>query len=80
MAFLPQFTRPEMGSFAFQIIFLGVIVLLIGIMIEGCIILLASKATAILFQKKVIAKWLDRVMGSILIGLGIHLVLTSYKT
>jgi threonine/homoserine/homoserine lactone efflux protein len=78
MAFLPQFTRPEMGSFSLQIIFLGVIVLLIGILIEGCIILLASKAASILVKKTVVAKWLDRVMGSILIGLGVNLIF-SYR-
>jgi threonine/homoserine/homoserine lactone efflux protein len=79
MAFLPQFTRPGMGSFPVQIIVLGVLVVLIGILIEGCIIILASKAASMLIKKAAIAKWLERIMGSILIGLGIQLVLSTYK-
>jgi threonine/homoserine/homoserine lactone efflux protein len=79
MAFLPQFTRHGMGPFALQIIILGILVLLVGIIVEGCIILLASKAASILVKKAALAKWLDGLMGTILIGLGIQLVLSSYK-
>jgi threonine/homoserine/homoserine lactone efflux protein len=79
MAFLPQFVRSGMGPFSLQIILLGVAVLIVGIIVEGCIILLADKAAAILLKKKAVAKWVDRVMGSILISLGIGLVFSSYK-
>ncbi|HBE79925.1 MAG TPA: LysE family translocator [Firmicutes bacterium] len=79
MAFLPQFTRPGMGPFALQIILLGIAVLIVGMIVEGCIILAASKAASILVRKKAVAVWLDRVMGSVLIGLGISLVCSSYR-
>jgi len=75
MAFLPQFIRPEIASVPFQLAGLGILVILIGFPIECIFVLLASKITLVLQNNVSISTWLDRFLGSILIGLGIKLAL-----
>jgi threonine/homoserine/homoserine lactone efflux protein len=79
MAFLPQFTRPKEGVFAGQIIFLGILVIMIGFLVEGCVILLTHKVAEVLIKKASVTGWVEKIMGSILIGLGISLALSSYQ-
>jgi len=77
MAFLPQFVRPNEGSVTFQLIFLGLIVVLVGMLIEFSLVFLAEKATATLRGSNKIGVWLDRALGTILVGLGLRLALTD---
>lgn len=79
LAFLPQFVRPENGSFSFQIICLGVITVIAGILIELVIIFIVNKTVHFLSQKQIILDIIDKLMGSILICLGIRLALSSQK-
>ena len=77
MAFLPQFVRPEIGYIPFQLLGLGLLVILVGVMVEFSFIFLAAKLTGFLRKNRSIHSWLDRILGSILIGLGIRLAFTE---
>ncbi len=73
MAFLPQFIRPELGHNSIQIIILGVLVDLVAIPIEFFLIFTAAQTTGFFRKNRILSIWLDRIMGSALIGLGIRL-------
>lgn len=75
MAFLPQFIRPDMGSTSAQMLFLGFLVILVAVIVEFFIVITASQTTHYFRNNQQSAVWLDRILGSILIGLGIRLAL-----
>jgi len=77
MAFLPQFVRPEHGAVATQLLLLGALVVVVAIIVECLLVLLANRASAALRANKRLSLWLDRMFGSILIGLGIRLGLSE---
>lgn len=77
VAFLPQFVRPGAGSFAVQIIGLGLMVLVMAIPIDACFILTAGKAVGVLKSRPGVARWLDKAMGTVLVGLGVDLLITA---
>lgn len=77
MAFLPQFVRPEQGAIALQLLVLGVLVVVVAIVVECLLVLLANRASAALRRNRKLSQWLDRLLGSILIGLGIRLGLSE---
>lgn len=77
MAFLPQFVRPEHGAVPLQLLLLGVLVVLVAIIVECGLVLLAARARTALRNNRTLSQWLDRVLGSILIGLGIRLGLSE---
>lgn len=73
MAFLPQFVRSELGGTAGQIIFLGSLVILVAIVVEFVIVMVAAQTTEFFRKNKNISIWLDRLLGSVLVGLGLRL-------
>ncbi|MEK0363604.1 LysE family translocator [Pseudomonas sp. CBC3] len=77
MAFLPQFVRPDQGAVALQLLVLGVLVVLVAIVVECTLVLLAARASSALRGNQRLSQWLDRVLGSVLIGLGIRLGLAE---
>ncbi len=77
MAFLPQFVRPDQGPVALQLLGLGVLVVLVAIVVECSLVLLAARATSALRGNRRLSQWLDRVLGSVLICLGIRLGLAE---
>ncbi len=77
MAFLPQFVRPDQGAVALQLFGLGLLVVLVAIMVEGGFVLLAARASSALRASPRVGRWLDRALGSVLIGLGIRLGLAE---
>ena len=79
MAFLPQFIRPELGHTSAQIIILGVLVILVAIPVEFFLVFTAAQTTGFFRKNRNLSVWLDRIMGSVLIGLGIRLALTENK-
>ncbi len=76
MAFLPQFIRPQHGPTALQLLTLGFLVVVTAIIVEVSFALAAARATQFFRARPGISRWLDRALGSILIGLGIRLALT----
>jgi len=77
MAFLPQFVRPDGGAVALQLLVLGVLVVLVAVVVECTVVLLAARASTVLRSSPRLSQWLDRVLGSVLIGLGIRLGLAE---
>ena len=77
LAFLPQFVRPEHGAVPLQLLVLGVLVVVVAIVVECALVLLAARATTALRSNPAVSQWLDRALGSILIGLGIRLGLSE---
>jgi RhtB (resistance to homoserine/threonine) family protein len=77
MAFLPQFIRPELGHNSTQIFMLGVLVIVVAIPVELFVVLTADRTTNYLRKNRRFSIWLDRVLGSVLIGLGLRLALAE---
>lgn len=77
MAFLPQFVRPEQGSITLQLLVLGVLVVVVAIVVECLLVVLANRASAVLRRNRKLSQWLDRMLGSMLIALGIRLGLSE---
>lgn len=73
MAFLPQFVRDGHGSQASQLIMLGTLVICVALLVEGCFVLVAGRATTFFRSNPKAAVWLDRMLGSVLIALGVRL-------
>ena len=77
MAFLPQFIRPESGAATAQIVILGLLVNLTGLVVESLFVMAAGGATLILRRQRKVSAYLHRLLGTIFIGLGIRLALTE---
>lgn len=75
-AFLPQFIDTAKSSPAFQMIFLGIILTVIGIISDGTYALLAGKISGILKKNTGIIKAQKYIVGSIYIILG---AVTAYS-
>jgi threonine/homoserine/homoserine lactone efflux protein len=75
MAFLPQFADPMMGHVPLQLVLHGALVIAVGLMVEAVIVLIAARFTAALRRNPRIGLWLDRALGTVLIGLGVRLAL-----
>ncbi len=75
MAFLPQFVRPELGHTTAQIIILGMLVIAIAVVVEFVFVMAAARTTRFFRKNRRASVWLDRLLGSVLIGLGLRLAL-----
>lgn len=73
MAFLPQFVNPALGSVPAQLVLLGILVIGVAIMVESVYVLGSSSLTAALGRNPTIGRWLDRLLGGVLVGLGLRL-------
>ncbi len=76
LAFLPQFTRPEHGSLAGQILWLGMLFILATIFIFGGIALPAGKLGARLRQSTRMRRWLNWLASTIFTALALHPLLS----
>jgi threonine/homoserine/homoserine lactone efflux protein len=79
LAFLPQFVRPELGHVSAQIMLLGVLVIAVAVVVEFSAMLLAARLTQALRGNARISAWLQRLLGSILIALGVRLALIGHR-
>lgn len=79
MAFLPQFVRPGHGSESSQLVVLGALVIGVAIVVEACFVLAASRATNFFRTNPSASVWLDRILGSVLMTLGIRLALSEQR-
>ncbi|WP_420024063.1 LysE family translocator (plasmid) [Cereibacter azotoformans] len=75
LAFLPQFVRPENGSVMVQFIFLGILMRVVALLVEGGIALFAGSIGNRLRQSQRLQGWLERIAGSLLIVVSLRLVL-----
>ena len=77
LAFLPQFVDPDRGSVALQLFLLGAIHKSVGFLVDGSVALLAASSGAWLKRHVNVIQWQERIVGSILIGLGLRLAFDS---
>jgi threonine/homoserine/homoserine lactone efflux protein len=73
MAFLPQFVDPALGHAAGQMIALGAVVIVVGLVWEAFLIFGAGALTQRLRTQPALARWINRVSGATFIGLGLKL-------
>jgi len=73
LAFLPQFVDPSRGSVVTQLFVLGLLHKSVGLLVDGSVALLAGSSGNWLRQHPGFVKWQERLVGSILIGLGLRL-------
>lgn len=71
LAFLPQFVRPEATSPVVQIVFLGVLYVLMGLMTDGAYALMAGGLRRLAMRRPGLLRAERYVTGSTLVGLGI---------
>lgn len=77
IAFLPQFVSVDAGAIPLQILILGLLFNVTGLLCNGSVGLFAGGAGRILLQRPSAAKWISRISGSIFIGLAVRLALTE---
>lgn len=73
LAFLPQFVQPENGSVALQLITLGAIFVLLGLVSTVVFAMGAGKLGSFLRRHPIVLKWQGKVVGTIYCALGARL-------
>ncbi|AZY50684.1 LysE family translocator [Bordetella avium] len=76
-AFLPQFTQPQAGPMAWQIIELGAVFMVATLLVFGAIAFFSGAFGAMLQRSPQAQRWLNRVAGVVFIGLALRLVTAS---
>ncbi|MBS4081183.1 LysE family translocator [Pseudomonas rustica] len=79
LALFPQFVDPTKGSLVVQMLAFATILNAIGLVVNGAVILLASKVGSKLASNASIAKRLNQLLGVVFIGLATRLALFSGK-
>ncbi len=77
MAFLPQFLREGHGSNSYQLLLLGFIIILVAVFVETLFVLFASKISHQFRENPKYSVWLNRIVGTIFVALGIKLAISS---
>lgn len=77
LALLPQFLKPELGSIALQVVVLATILNLMGLLVNGTVILAASRIGQALASRPALTRLPQRLMGAVFGGLAIRLALAS---
>lgn len=77
LAFLPQFASPARGSITIQMLILGAVFILSAILVFGAIALAAGSLGEWLSRSQRIQRWINRLAGTVFIGLAIKLLLTE---
>ncbi|NYC74414.1 threonine/homoserine/homoserine lactone efflux protein [Clostridium beijerinckii] len=73
IAFLPQFTTPELGNITFQLLFLGFSFLILGLIIDSVIGILSGNLSILLIKNAFIKKYLNKISSVIYVILAIRL-------
>jgi threonine/homoserine/homoserine lactone efflux protein len=74
LTFLPQFVRPSRGHLVEQFVVLGAIFLVMEIGIDGAAGLAAGRISNLLRERKRANRWLNRLTGSLYLGLATTVV------
>jgi threonine/homoserine/homoserine lactone efflux protein len=79
LAFLPQFVHPERGHVLLQFVVLGSLLALMGLVFDSVVSVLIGRARRRIAANARFTAWRERVMGSVLIGLGLKLALAEQR-
>ena len=77
LAFLPQFVNPARGFVFLQFLVLGSILALLDICYESVLAFAAGSMSDRLMQNPRFTLWRQRIVGVVLVGLGVRLALTE---
>lgn len=77
LAFLPQFVDPSRGDVATQLLVLGLIHKSIGLFVDSSVAVLSGASGNWLRKHPGFVKWQGRLVGTVLIGLGLRLAFDS---
>lgn len=75
MSFLPQFVDPSRGGVFLQIVLLGLTTVAVGIIWDAFLVMSADRIAARLRGSRRFTRWMDRVLGSVFVGLGLRLAM-----
>lgn len=73
LAFLPQFVVQGAGPAWAQLMLHGTLIIAVAALVEPALILVGDRITTRMRRSRALRVWLDRLLGSVLIGLGIRL-------
>ena len=79
LAFLPQFVDPTRGMVLLQFIVLGVTLATLGLISDTTISCVVGRARERVAGSRRLRIWRERIMGSVLIGLGLRLAFAERK-
>ena len=77
LAFLPQFVVEGAGPASAQLFLHGSLIIVVAAFVEPLMVMLGSKLTQYLGQNTRVAKWMDRGLGALFVGLGVRLALSD---
>lgn len=75
MAFLPQFYRANSMPKMLQFLVLGLIIIVMGFLIEAVVVFASAKLSGALKKSTFLTRVIDGIYGSVLIALGVRLAL-----
>ncbi|XID94986.1 LysE family translocator [Paenibacillaceae bacterium WGS1546] len=75
LGFLPQFVNPQNGAILLQLVILGIIFVILGLLSTLVFAIGAGRLGAFLRRNPTVLKWQGKVVGSIYCALGIRLAL-----
>ena len=73
LAFIPQFINHDGGSYFWQFIFLGLVVITNALIIECGLVFLGERLTQFMRDNSAMTHWLERGVGLVLVGIGFNL-------
>ncbi|WP_315836580.1 LysE family translocator [Bradyrhizobium prioriisuperbiae] len=75
LAFLPQFVHPENGAVSLQLVVLGVLFVLMGLMSTTMVAVCAGRLSGLLRRHPAVMRWQGKAIGTIYCALGLRLAL-----
>lgn len=78
LAFLPQFVVPGAGPVWAQFFLHGLLIIAVATLIEPPLVLLGDRLTTGLRNNPRVGLWLDRSLGTLLVGLGLRLAMDKH--
>ncbi|WP_134047092.1 LysE family translocator [Paraburkholderia caballeronis] len=75
LALFPQFVRPEAGSVVMQILVLATVLNFVGLLVNGAVILTASRLSKRLLSTRKPSRWPQYLLGGVFAGLAFRLAL-----
>lgn len=79
VAFLPQFYRPDHGPRALQFMILGLVLIVIGLVIETLIVLFSAEIPLFIKRFPRSSRVLDKILGTVFISLGVKLLFEKQR-
>jgi threonine/homoserine/homoserine lactone efflux protein len=79
LALFPQFVDPSAGSVAVQIMLLATVLNLIGIVVNGAVIMTASRLGRMFSGRNRLRRWPQLLLGTVFAGLAVRLALDGRR-